>query len=107
MHERAVVADLIRKATEVAEEQGSSRVIRMTVRVGALSHVDPAVLPSQMAQAALGTSAEGADIDVVRADGDPLADPHGRDVILESVVVATSDESRAAPRIGVRETGGG
>jgi hydrogenase nickel incorporation protein HypA/HybF len=106
VHERAVVADLIRKATEVAEEQGSSQVIRMTVRVGALSHVDPAVLPSQMAQVAVGTMAAGAAIEVVRFDGDPLDDPHGSDVILESVEVATSADPRAS-RDGQRDAGDG
>jgi Zn finger protein HypA/HybF involved in hydrogenase expression len=95
MHERAVVADLIRKAVEVAVEEGASRVTRMTVRVGGLSHVDPAALAAQVEQAATGTPVEGAAVEVAMSDGDPLADPHADQVRLVSVEVGASDGRRA------------
>jgi hydrogenase nickel incorporation protein HypA/HybF len=87
VHERAVVGDLIRKATEVAAEQSAQRVVLMTVHVGALSHVDPSALPEQLEIAAKGTPVEGADFRVVKPEGDPLADPNAQDVVLVSVRV--------------------
>lgn len=87
MHEQGVVADLIRKATEVAAEQEAERVVFMTVHVGAMSHIDPSALPEQLEMAAVGTPVEGAHFWVVKTEGDPLNDPNAQDVVLVSVQV--------------------
>lgn len=91
MHERVLVADLVRRAAEIAAAEGATRVARMTVYVGALSHVDPLSLPHQVADEAAGTPAEGAVIDVVTGEGDPLADDRAEKVVLVSIEVQGDD----------------
>ena len=65
MHEQRLVADLIKRATEVAAEHHAEHLSVMTVRVGALSHVAAGSIAAQIRQSAIGTPVENARIDVV------------------------------------------
>lgn len=105
MHERAVVADLIRKASEVAHGHGARRVVSMRVHVGPLSHVDPLQLPAQVALAAVGTPAEGVTVEVTSDTPDEALDDIGaRDVVLISVGIdAGSGPVGAATDAGGRQ----
>jgi hydrogenase nickel incorporation protein HypA/HybF len=85
MHERALMADVIRKVEAVASEEGAGRVVRLEVRLGALSHFTPEHFREHFVDVSRGTIAEGAEVDAV-VDGD-LASSHAQDVILESVEV--------------------
>jgi len=89
MHEQQVVADLIRKASEVALEHHATRLSAVTIRVGALSHVPAGSLAGAIRQKAGGTPLERARIDVVTGPGGAaaLADEHAGDVILQSVEI--------------------
>lgn len=89
MHERALMGDVLRRIEEVARTDGATRVTRVGVRLGALSHFTPAHFRAHFADAALGTLAEGADVDAV-LDDDPTA-AGARDVVLESVEVEVPD----------------
>jgi hydrogenase nickel incorporation protein HypA/HybF len=85
MHERALMADVMRKIDEVARDGGAARVTRVGVRLGALSHFTAEHFREHFDEAARGTLAEGAEVDaVVESDA---ADPRARDVVLESVEV--------------------
>ena len=85
MHERALMSDVMRKIGEVAAADGASRVTRVGVRLGALSHFTPEHFREHFVDAARGTIAEGADVDAVRETD--IAAPLARDVVIESVEV--------------------
>ena len=85
MHERALMDDVMRKVDAVARDNGASRVTRIGVRLGALSHFTPEHFREHFVDASRGTLAEGAEVDaVVETD---LSDPDAAGVVLESVEV--------------------
>jgi hydrogenase nickel incorporation protein HypA/HybF len=77
--------DLMRKIESVAHENGGVRVLRITVRLGALSHFTPEHFREHFADASRGTLAAGADVDAV-VDVDVHA-PNADGVLLESIEV--------------------
>lgn len=86
MHEAALMRDLMRKIMDVAKQQGASRVTALTVRLGALSHMDAGHFKEHFDQAAAGTIAEGAAIQAtVEFD---IQSPTAADVVLDSIEVA-------------------
>lgn len=85
MHEQALISDVMRKIEEVARADGATRVTRVAVRLGALSHLTPEHFREHFAEAARGTIAEAAHVDAV-VTGD-IAGMHARDVVLESLEV--------------------
>lgn len=86
MHERAVMDDLVRKALAVAEAERATRVVRIRVRLGALSHFTPEHFREHWADATGGTLAEGAEVDATTDGALEGEEAHG--VVLESVEVA-------------------
>jgi hydrogenase nickel incorporation protein HypA/HybF len=86
MHEKALMDDLMRAILEVAEREESSRVVRVRVRLGALSHFTPEHFREHFVDASAGTVAEGAEVEAT-LDQDPTA-RGAQGVVLESVVVA-------------------
>jgi hydrogenase nickel incorporation protein HypA/HybF len=89
VHERALMVDVVRKVEEVARTGGATRVTRVSVRLGALSHFAPDHFREHFADAALGTLAEGAEVDALLDDD--LTAVGARDVVLESVEVEVPD----------------
>ena len=89
MHEQRVVTDLIRRAGEVAAEHHVDRLVAVTVRVGAMSHVPPEAIATGLRQRSPGTPLESARIEVISGPGGAaaLADEHAEDVILQSVEI--------------------
>jgi len=85
MHERALMKDLMREIEGVARADGASRVTRVSVRLGALSHFTPEHFREHFVDASRGTLAEGAAVDAVLENS--LDDPHAAGVVLESVEV--------------------
>ena len=85
MHERALMTDLMREIEGVARADGASRVTRVSVRLGALSHFTPEHFREHFVDASRGTLAEGADVDTVLEDD--LDDPRAAGVVLQSVEV--------------------
>ena len=85
MHERALMIDVMRQIERVALDEGATRVTRVDVRFGPLSHFTPEHFAEHFADASRGTIAEGAEV-VAILDAD-IADDHARDVILESLEV--------------------
>lgn len=91
MHERALMTDVVRKIEEVTRLGGATRVVRVGVRLGALSHFTPEHFREHFEDASRGTIAEGAGVDAV-LDEDVTAE-HARDVVLESVEVELPDRA--------------
>ena len=85
MHEAALMRDLMRKILDVASQQGASRVVSLSVRLGALSHMNAAHFAEHFAQAAAGTIAAGATIHAQVETN--IQSSSACDVILESVEV--------------------
>lgn len=85
MHERALMTDLMREIEAVAAADGATRVTRVSVRLGALSHFTPEHFREHFVDASRGTLAEGAAVDAVLADD--LDDPRATGVVLESLEV--------------------
>jgi len=86
VHERALMDDLVRKVLAVAEAEQAARVVRIRVRLGALSHFTPAHFREHWLDASQGTVAEGAEVDVTLDT--ELAGDAAQGVVLESVEVA-------------------
>ena len=55
MHEMSLMADLLRKVERIAEEHGRGRIVRLTVRLGALSHFSPSHFREHFDRASAGT----------------------------------------------------
>ena len=89
MHERALMTDLMREIEGVARADGATRVTRVSVRLGALSHFTEAHFREHFVDASRGTLAEGAVVDaVLEAD---LEAPRATGVVLQSVEVEVPD----------------
>ena len=86
MHEASLMKDLMRKIESVAHEQSAARVLGISVRLGALSHMSVDHFREHFAVASKGTLAEGATLKIeVLTD---LNDPHAQEILLESVEIA-------------------
>jgi hydrogenase nickel incorporation protein HypA/HybF len=85
MHERALMTDLMREIETVAAADGATRVTRISVRLGALSHFTPEHFREHFVDASRGTLAEGATIEALLAAD--LDDPRAAGVVLESVEI--------------------
>jgi hydrogenase nickel incorporation protein HypA/HybF len=82
MHERALLADLVREIEAVVEREGAAGVRSVRVRIGPMSHMTPVHFVEHFVDATRGTLAEGARCDVDEIDPrDPLA----QSIVLESV----------------------
>jgi hydrogenase nickel incorporation protein HypA/HybF len=85
MHEQALMRDVMREVEEVAVFGCATRVTRITVRLGSLSHFTPEHFRQHFADVSRGTIAEDAAVDAV-LDED-ITDPRARDVVVESVEI--------------------
>lgn len=85
MHEFSLINDLIRKITTIAREQHASKIISVTVKLGALSHISQDHFRDHFGLASRGTIAEGArlHIEILNNTDDPLA----QEVLLENIEV--------------------
>jgi hydrogenase nickel incorporation protein HypA/HybF len=83
MHEKHLTEDLVRKLETLAAEEGGTRVTRIRVRLGALSHFTPEHFREHFVEAATGTLAAGAEVEA-ELDTDPTA-PGAQGVVLETV----------------------
>ena len=83
MHEKHLTEDLVRQLETLAAEEGAPRVLRIRVRLGALSHFTPEHFREHFEEAAAGTPAEGAEVQA-ELDTDPAA-PGAQGVLLETV----------------------
>jgi hydrogenase nickel incorporation protein HypA/HybF len=86
MHELSLMADLLRKVEQLAKDAEADKVTAVRVKLGALSHITPDHFREHFEEAAIGTVAEGATLDVEQSED--RHDPNAQDILLESVDVA-------------------
>jgi hydrogenase nickel incorporation protein HypA/HybF len=86
MHEASLMNDLMRKILRVSREQKGARVVGVSVKLGALSHMSAAHFREHFAVAAQGTVAEGARLDIQEVTD--TSDPMAQQILLESVEIA-------------------
>jgi hydrogenase nickel incorporation protein HypA/HybF len=77
--------DLVRKIESQARAEGATRVARIKVRLGALSHFTPGHFLEHFEDASRGTLAEGAEVDA-ELSADPTEEG-AQGVVLESIDV--------------------
>ena len=88
MHERALMQDLMSRIETVAREQGASRVLKVQVWLGALSHLTASHFREHFEQAARGTCAEQAAVEVELSED--IHHPSARGVVLKNIEVEDS-----------------
>jgi hydrogenase nickel incorporation protein HypA/HybF len=86
MHEASLMKDLMRKILEVSREQKGARVVGVSVKLGALSHMSAGHFREHFAVAAQGTVAEGASLNIQEVTD--TSDPMAQQILLESVEIA-------------------
>jgi hydrogenase nickel incorporation protein HypA/HybF len=87
MHEAGLMKGLMRQIEAIADAEDGTRIVAVSVWLGALSHMSPAHFEEHFRQASKGTRAEGARIDATTSDD--VGHQHALDVVLESVEVET------------------
>lgn len=86
MHEFSLMADLLRKIEQVAADNGASRVVKVRVWLGALSHITPEHFREHFEDGVRGTVADGADLEVETSDDE--SHPEAQQILLKSLDVA-------------------
>ena len=85
MHEFSLIKDLIHKITTIAREQHASKIISVTVKLGALSHISPDHFRDHFVLASRGTVAEVAQLNIeVQTD---INDSQSQEVLIENIEV--------------------
>ncbi len=85
MHERALMEDLMREIESRARLERATRVTRVKVRLGALSHFTVGHFREHFEDAARGTIADGAEVEAELRTDPTEAGAQG--VVLESIDV--------------------
>lgn len=85
MHEASLMVNLMRRIDEVAHAERASRVISVSVWLGALSHMSAEHLAEHFARVATGTIAERARLDVTISDDPRHA--NAQDILLDKIEV--------------------
>ncbi|MDO8140356.1 MAG: hydrogenase maturation nickel metallochaperone HypA [Candidatus Brocadiales bacterium] len=85
MHESSLINDLIRKITSIAHEQHASKVLSVTVKLGALSYISPDHFREHFIHASHGTIAEGARLNIEFMTD--VTDPQSQDVLIQNIEV--------------------
>jgi hydrogenase nickel incorporation protein HypA/HybF len=85
VHEQALMRDLMEKIAAEAGAEGATRVTRVRVRLGALSHLTEDHFQEHFEDASRGTIAEDAAVEAeLRTDP---TEPHAQGVVLESLEI--------------------
>ena len=86
MHEQATIRDLVAKVEEIARENDAKRVVRIKIKLGALSHFTPEHFVEHWQDATGGTLSEGCKVEAELSEDMTDAQAHG--VILEDIEIA-------------------
>ena len=101
MHEFSLMADLFRKIDSISRDheslgyqsldhessdKGQAKVLTVSVKLGALSHITPEHFTEHFNEFAKGTVAEGATLKIIQLED--KNDPNAQDILLDSVELA-------------------
>lgn len=87
MHEHALMTGLMRQLAEIAAAEHARKVVKVSVWLGALSHMSAEHFGEHFADAAAGSMAEGAELECFTSDD--IHDPRALDVVLKGIEVET------------------
>lgn len=85
MHEKGLMDDLMRKILLLAERQKATKITKVSLKLGALSHMSKEHLEEHFRESAAGTIAEHAKIEA--EESQDIHDPDAMAVILKSIDV--------------------
>lgn len=85
MHEKSLMDDLIKKILLLARQERASKVTKVTVKLGALSHMSKEHFKEHFDVASQGTIAQDAEIEA--EESQDIHDPHAMSVILKKIDV--------------------
>jgi hydrogenase nickel incorporation protein HypA/HybF len=85
MHEFSLIKDLIHKILTIAREQKAKKVVGVTVKLGALSHISQDHFREHFVHASQGTIAEGARLNIELMTD--ITAPQSLDVLIENIEV--------------------
>lgn len=85
MHEASLMRNLMRQILDVAAARDAVRIVSLSVRLGALSHMSARHFREHFEDAARGTIAEGAQIETILGTDIRAAD--AADVYLEAIEI--------------------
>jgi len=85
MHEMSLLNDLMNKINTIAKDNEADRIVGVKVKLGALAHISADHFREHFEEAAKGTVADSAKLDVVELTDEK--DPQAQDIILDSVEV--------------------
>jgi hydrogenase nickel incorporation protein HypA/HybF len=83
MHEHSLIEALLNKILSLASDAGASKIVKVSVRLGALSQMSPTHLKEHFGEASRGTIAENAEIDA--EESSDVHDPHAPFVFLKGI----------------------
>lgn len=86
MHEQSLMNNLMNKILLLAEKEQASQVTKVSVKLGALSHMSPEHFKEHFCLAAKGSIAENASIET--EESDDIHDPNAQTILLVSIDVA-------------------
>lgn len=93
MHEFALMKNLMKQIQNIAEANNATKVVSVTVQLGALSHISADHFREHFEDDSRFTIAEGAELIVVQMDD--INDPHAQDILIKQVVVEDNEEEPA------------
>lgn len=86
MHEHSLMDNLMKKILALAEKEKASKVTKISVKLGALSHMSPEHFKEHFDISSKGTIAENA---VLETEVDSnVYDPEAQSILLKSIDVA-------------------
>jgi hydrogenase nickel incorporation protein HypA/HybF len=88
MHEASYMKGLMQQLQSIAEEHQAKQITGLRVKVGALTHFSKEHFIEHFVQAAQGTLAEGAKVEVELLDDESA--PHALDIILDQCEITCS-----------------
>jgi hydrogenase nickel incorporation protein HypA/HybF len=83
MHEFALMKDLVKKIESIAKENNSDKVTKISVKLGALSHMSSKHFKEHFLPISTGTIYENAELDI-EEDSDINA-PDAQNILLKSI----------------------
>lgn len=86
MHEQSLMNNLMDKIFSIAKKEGAAKVTKVSVRLGALSHMSPSHFKEHFDISSKGTIAENAQIET--EESTDIHDPNAQSIVLKSIDVA-------------------
>jgi len=83
MHEMSLFKDILNKIEMISRENEGKKIVKLTVLLGALSHLSAPHFQEHFDSFSKGTAAEGAELDIIEDKNEKA--PHAQSVVLKQV----------------------